>query len=1126
MAERSLHIVTSPPEEKLASEVLTFLFADVRNYTRFTQERGDEAAARLTAKFAAVAREVLTAHDGEVLELRGDEVLAVFSSARQALRAATELQDRLAQETHADPTLPLLAGIGLDCGEAVVVEGGYRGGALNLGARLCSLAAAGEVLASEAVVHLARRVEELDYGERGLVQLKGIATPVRVVQVSRTTECETLLEGEQPATEPEQRLPIGGFLGCLPSGGLVARDEELRRVLASVDAVDRGEGRLLLLAGEAGVGKTRLAQEVTLTAHNYGFLLAVGRCYEQQQSVPYYPFLEALAMAYGAAPPAVRAQAPQHWPYLARLLPDQLSSAAPISVDSPEDQERLFRTVASFLQTIAETWPVAILIDDLHWADGASLQLVQHLARQTLGSRVLLLGTYRDAEVGPQHPLEALLRDLGREHVIERVSVKRLHEDETAALIGETLGEMEAGSEFAALVYRHTDGNAFFTQQVLQVLIDNGSVFQEAGHWRLRDVQDIELPESVRSVIGQRVARLSPQSQEILQEASILGPAFSFDDLLEMKSGPERADALEDEIDSALMEGVTVGLLRSAGQDKYAFDHALTQQTLSAGLSPRRRRRLHVAAGEALEKLPERKRRQRMGELAWHFLQGGDSERALRYAILAGDQAEAVFAHGEAEQHYRTALELAQDLAAAGDCDPVLDATVREKLGGVWKILGRYGEALGALETAASAYRDSGDLSAEGRVVGQIGLVHGLMGYPERGIARLEPLAVRLAERGPSTGLALIYAGLVQLYSITGRQQELLVTSPRLTEVARSLGEDRLLAEAQLHEGASLLHAGRSDEALPVLESAIQRADALGDLSTLCAALHFAAVIYHGERRIEQAVDYRDRAVEAAERLGDPQETAHRAVEAAYTTFLVGDWSRARAYAERALKAALSLDTLSVYFQPLWVLAELSIYEGRWEDADGYLSEADAIARHLGIASMAREVAGLVAERDILRGQWEDAMDHLRPLLQSPGWEEHLNFLLPLAWAHLEIGDVAGAHDAADKATAEAVRQRTPVGRVDSLRIQGVIASRQGQWERAETHFKAALSLGEEIGYPWGQGRALFGLGLMYSRMADQERAEEHFDRAGFVFEQLGAGAYLERTQRAMQALDAADSAI
>ena len=166
------------------TSIKAFLIADVRGYTLFTQERGDEAAAKLAAKFAAIAREAVAARGGEVIELRGDEALAVFDSPRQAIRAAIDLQDRFVEETLADPAIPLTVGIGLDAGEAVPVEGGYRGGALNLAARLCGQAGPGEVMASQEIVHLARRIDGVRYADRGQVRLKGMSEPVALVRVS------------------------------------------------------------------------------------------------------------------------------------------------------------------------------------------------------------------------------------------------------------------------------------------------------------------------------------------------------------------------------------------------------------------------------------------------------------------------------------------------------------------------------------------------------------------------------------------------------------------------------------------------------------------------------------------------------------------------------------------------------------------------------------------------------------------------------------------------------------------------------------------------------------------------------------------------------------------------------
>jgi class 3 adenylate cyclase len=258
-----------PPAEPVVSsstaELRTFLFADIRGYTRFTHERGDEAAAQLVAKFAGLMRQVVEARGGAVLELRGDEALAVFSSARQALRAAVDLQARFADETEKDPSLPLPVGIGLDAGEAVPVEGGYRGEALNLAARLCNLAGPGQILATEGVVYLGRTVRGVSYADHGHVPIKGFADYVPVKLVLRSPDSAEPAAGEAPAAglaprpvEPSGRadmeLPIGGFLGALPSGVLVGREKEWERIMAQLEAVMQGTGRLVLLAGEPGIG--------------------------------------------------------------------------------------------------------------------------------------------------------------------------------------------------------------------------------------------------------------------------------------------------------------------------------------------------------------------------------------------------------------------------------------------------------------------------------------------------------------------------------------------------------------------------------------------------------------------------------------------------------------------------------------------------------------------------------------------------------------------------------------------------------------------------------------------------------------------------------------------------------
>jgi class 3 adenylate cyclase len=235
-------VVMAVDDSSSATEIRTFLIADVRGYTRFTQEHGDEAGARLAARFAVVVREQVGARGGTVVELRGDEALCVFGSPRGALRCAVELQRRCADELRADPSLPLRVGIGIDAGEAVAVEGGYRGGALNLAARLCSLAKAGQVLVSEGVVLLARKVDELAYVSMGRVQLKGLREPVRYFAAR--------FELDLPAAEGEPRRWTSGRLAAL-AVGLIAVVAMV--VAAAATQLGGGHGLKRLDANVVGV---------------------------------------------------------------------------------------------------------------------------------------------------------------------------------------------------------------------------------------------------------------------------------------------------------------------------------------------------------------------------------------------------------------------------------------------------------------------------------------------------------------------------------------------------------------------------------------------------------------------------------------------------------------------------------------------------------------------------------------------------------------------------------------------------------------------------------------------------------------------------------------------------------
>jgi class 3 adenylate cyclase/tetratricopeptide (TPR) repeat protein len=1141
-------IVDEDPGEAIrvpeaAASVRTFLIADVRGYTQFTVEHGDEAAAKLAVQFATAARRVVSGRDGRVVELRGDEALAVFSSTRQALWASVELIAYLGREAEGAP--PIRIGVGLDAGEAIPVDRGYRGATLNLAARLCSLAGPGEILASETVINLARKVHGLAYVDRGSAQLKGFADPVRVVRVRpaegeeepcasvpqapATSDLRTLSrpasqQGAAPQATDEVRgqvIPIGGFLGSLPDGPLVARKADLDQILAAVDRTAARQGQTVLLAGEPGAGKTRLAQEVTLELRNRGFLIAAGRCYEAEQSVPYYPFLDALSAAYEAAPVQLQRDAARRWPYLSILLPNYLSVQE--VAGGGQEEQRLFFAVASFIEAIAESVPVALLLDDLHWADPAALKLLLHLSRHTRSSRVFMLGAYRDIEVNRRHPLEGTLHALDREGLMRRLAVRRLDQEGTAALMASTMGEEEISDEFAGLVYSRTEGNPFFVQQVMRTLVERGDIYREGGRWERKAVETIQVPESVRSVIGQRLARLSEQTQGVLTEASVLGQTFAFEDLVGISSGSsQRAEA---DVERALDEAEAIGLVREVSGDISGFDHALTQQTLYGELSTRRRRRLHQAAGETIESLPERRRQRRTAELSWHFLQGGDLPKAAAYTVAAADEAVSVFAHVEAESRYRSALDLATEID-----DKPLEARARFGLGSVLQVVGRYEEALQMLTRASSLYRALGDREAEMRAEAEIGRVYLYLGEASQGIPRLEAALVGAREgrdlKAGSRALAAATSILARLYWTKGDLDASLAAATRAAHLARAAGDNTVLAEAETRRGTILQNmGGHAEEARATHDAALAIAEEVGALDVVTVAAINMAVGFWTEGQFDRAESYVRRAVAASERLGDPDRLAFALHVLALVLFGGGSWKEARELAERAVR--LSDAVGSSWGRPylLWAVAVLDVFEGRWDEATLLLDEAQQLSRSTGDPTALLQVCCTQAWLSLLQEQPEQVVTSAEPLLDSPKGDLFFRLTLRerVARAWIELGDLSSAETATREVVESARENGLALVEAWTLPTLGCALARQDRSAEAREVFERAIEVSHAMPEPLNEAIARHEWGRMLVGAGDIAGAREQLGVALTLSRRLGAEPFIERSERLLASLQSAE---
>ena len=933
------------------------------------------------------------------------------------------------------------------------------------------------------------------------------------------TASDSSSEGATDSSEPPHLLlPIGGFLGALPDSPLVARNAEMKQLDALLLTVAHGAGRFVMLDGEPGVGKTRLAQEVMLSARNLGFLIAAGRCYEPHAAVAYFPFLEALHQVYAQTPPAIRTQVPKRWAEVALLIPD-----LDIALNSPpesrgergaEEQQRLFWKVASYLEALAELQPIAVLLDDLQWADSATLALVEHLARHTHSAPIFLLGTCRDVVVHRQHPLEAALRDLTRERLVERIAVRPFSATGTSALLRTMAGEADVSQEFADLLYSRAEGNAFFTREILLALVERGDIYRSAdGGWSRRAIEEIDVPASVRSVIDERVARLSPEAQEALREASVLGQTFTFEEIRALTNQDETT------LEQALEESSAARLVHDAGWESYAFHHALIQQALYAEIPTRRKRRLHRKAGEAMEQMAERERIRRVAELTWHFLQAGERSRALPYALIAGDQAEAIYAHVEAELHFRTALELARQVD-----DEAHETEALEKLGAVLSAQSRYDDAIELLEQAYAHCDGMGDLEGRWRNLAQIGWALAERGTPEEGITRLRAELAAAHTLLPSATLAQLYFTLAQLWFANAHVPESSESAVKAVQLAREAGDDRLELRALSLEANAVGVIGDAAEAVRLCESIVPRAESLGDYWTLVRTHHTLHRDLAHMGQLESAQAHAERWIAACERLGSPTELAFALNEQAGDYYQLGDWVRFRAGMERALGLLRHIPAASMLPMLHTDLGMLDMYQGNLEAARERLHQARALAETGRNLDYLRRVACVESEHDLLQGHPEVARERLEPLLDRSGKEtyEVTTFLLPmLAWAQLDLGDAPRADTLIEEGIARAERAHMTAPLIVLWRIQGLIRMRQQRWVDAASMLDKSLAASRRYLDVYSQVKALYVYGQLYVEQGQARRASVCWEQALAICRRLGERMYAERMEQEVAKLAA-----
>ena len=928
-----------------------------------------------------------------------------------------------------------------------------------------------------------------------------------------------------PASAPSPSPARG-----LPPLPLVGRSSEIALLGSLLDAAEKGRGTTQLIEGEGGQGKTRLVLATAERASKRGWTVAIGRAYPVEAGVPYALFTDALLPVLRKLDPSTlsvltRGAASE----LSHLFPLLVSGEAPIrgaSEPTSEIKTRLLWNFAQLLGRMAQKQPLLLILENLHWADESSLEMLHFTARQIGSSRVLVLGTYNEASAERSPALASLRQSLvalGMAHVHHLEPLSRAATDE---LVHAVFGVSDAVSrEFAALLYGWTRGNPFFVEETLKALVSSGRLYEREGKWYGWEIADLDLPRSIREAVVTRLDRLSDDAHRLAAMAAVIGTRASYE-ALDAVAGMPRIGLVE-AIDELRAERI-LEEHREGDRIVYDFSHPILRDVLYQELGLARARLLHASVADALERYYGSRADDHADVLAYHFARADARDvgpKATHYLSLAGHKALAKHANREAASYLASALERTRD-----EGNTQAEAAIIEGLARARERLGEYDAAIALWTRAREHAQSANDLARVADIERRLGLASFWSGRHDEALERYDASISAATAAGAESTLARARLAKGMCLQGLARVDEAEREMSEAIALAERLGDATLLARAHRTQLLFYLWTGRTELAYKLAESARELAAASGQRVLEWLADWALATLGGLTGKSEACARHLAEATRLAEELDSPvfrAWTAEIAVEVASAT---GEWETGLALAERTIALGRSVDLRGPFPRLLVWTAIIYLGRGELERAKAYIDEAwelsgaarggdtpsdvhSVVPAHIGLA------AYHVATRNFAEAiRVGEAGLAIADRAGAAVWAVHR--LLPiLAESALEARDLRRAEKIGQRLRRDSERLGQRAGLAWADGCAALVAMLRGQTERAIVLLRDAAEALEAIPFAADAARVRKQLARVLADSGDRDGAVAELRRAHDVFVRLGAKTELERTREKLREL-------